>query len=747
MDLSRVGLSRSDICCIGPISGSNTLKLLPFGKSRRQKFIVGDNAGNVMCLQSKRGETKTIFKTKTNSSNNPITCVTLNNGDSGDKYFVSEGRSVRGLNKKGKEFCHIKTNLSEAIQNVVVRDKDIWVSGALTYASYRDGVEHEYLTCADAVSCLVVSENNESAFVGGKDNQIHVVENGTIVCGASTTGGVNSLESYGSGQPSVGSPIIYGTDQGNLGMITYDNDSKSMKKLWDMPSSRTSAVVNCLTSYDLTKDDVPEIIVGRDDGTVQVYKVDGEGSALESASSSSGATLQFERCVGESVRSVQAGVVSSAGYDEVVLCTYSGNIVSFSTEALDQVDEDDKQGRSKASLDMEGKSKHMRDELAKLEKKVEASHAKLTKVSGGAHVLNNIGFEQLQVNQRFSLRAEEGSYCLSFELPVPIESVLLQSSIPVNLLDSEDSLGVGKSQGNVVISTSNTPNLNSVYRCAESCKRLEIRLRTVEGQYGEINATVVANVQPKIAKRLTIEIKPLSLHFRIPEPRGDVNDAVLSTVKFSGQFSLNQAHEWIQVCLPDVPVSVPQLKAIDGDTEQEELAELVFENALVPSTLIIRYRQGLVTIKSDSISAIAIIREVFTKEANKRKINISIRFTINPETVPFFLKMLDKKMREQGKLARHVGLIDALKEITNDANDTSFLTKEYQGILKNAPAIKQKFDKQPKALETLYGIVYDLYVDVQKFEGKDAKNQSAHSKLQHILENYNYESLLRFFQT
>ena len=44
--------------------------------------------------------------------------------------------------------------------------------------------------------------------------------------------------------------------------------------------SGAGAGVNCLTTYDLTKDDVPDIVVGRDDGAVQVFRVLGEGAGL-----------------------------------------------------------------------------------------------------------------------------------------------------------------------------------------------------------------------------------------------------------------------------------------------------------------------------------------------------------------------------------------------------------------------------------------------------------------------------------
>ena len=73
-----------------------------------------------------------------------------------------------------------------------------------------------------------------------------------------------------------------------------------------------------------------------------------------------------------------------------------------------------------------------------LEKQIEASRAKLAKAASkqgdtsaylgpAAATAGAIGFQQLQVSQRFSLSADEGTYMLTLELPIAIDLVLLQS--------------------------------------------------------------------------------------------------------------------------------------------------------------------------------------------------------------------------------------------------------------------------------------------------------------------------------
>ncbi len=85
-----------------------------------------------------------------------------------------------------------------------------------------------------------------------------------------------------------------------------------------IPSDKRGAVT-CIETYDLTHDGVADIIIGRDDGSVQVFGFD-LGREPE---------RQYMENVGESVRSICAGVVMSPEYDEIVLATYSGRIVSL----------------------------------------------------------------------------------------------------------------------------------------------------------------------------------------------------------------------------------------------------------------------------------------------------------------------------------------------------------------------------------------------------------------------------------
>jgi Bardet-Biedl syndrome 7 protein len=112
----------------------------------------------------------------------------------------------------------------------------------------------------------------------------------------------------------------------------------------------------------------------------------------------------------------------------------------------------------------------------------------------------------------------------------------------------------------------------ATYRCQINTNRLEIKIRTIEGQHGVLQAYVTPLVQPKCSRLQQYEIKPLSLHYRIykfDESR------IFNTLTIKGTFSLAEIHTWLSQCLPEVPEK-PQIS---------ENTELYFESTLLGTIL------------------------------------------------------------------------------------------------------------------------------------------------------------------
>ena len=83
---------------------------------------------------------------------------------------------------------------------------------------------------------------------------------------------------------------------------------------------------------------------------------------------------------------------------------------------------------------------------------------------------------------------------------------------------------------------------------------MQMKIRTTEGEYGEITATIVGNSVPtKSAVVVKLPVKPLSLHCRAGAFREDVMQRELNVLTLRGSFSVNVAHEWMRACVPEIP--------------------------------------------------------------------------------------------------------------------------------------------------------------------------------------------------
>ena len=75
----------------------------------------------------------------------------------------------------------------------------------------------------------------------------------------------------------------------------------------------------------------------------------------------------------------------------------------------------------------------------------------------------------------------------------------------------------------------------AVFRCQSNERRMSLMLRSNEGEYGELTITIVAHTQPKAAKIVKFELKPLSLHSKIHKLTGEEMGRPRHRVKYMGK--------------------------------------------------------------------------------------------------------------------------------------------------------------------------------------------------------------------
>ena len=772
----ELSLTRMELLQVSATS-RKTMRLLPKGKKKQQNVVVGDDSGSVLCFGMKKEQIEQVFKTPPGQREVGRIELAAEQSSADDKetvkIFYASGGTIRGVQRKGKEFLRFNTNLTEPIRSMYIEGEDIFTGGEYIYNQFVALKDTAFFMANDRINdltCLRVSGGSRAdAVLACQDRMIRVLTGSELLYEASIDGPAVTVERYhnpppsGSAAPAQGfgpvgtsapagyelndgrfKELLYGTENGLVGQLLLDGSM--MRRGWvvdpNLEGRRAkSGGVQCLAAADLTKDGMKDLMVGRDDGTVEVWSFD-LGPQPK---------LVFERSLQESITSVDAGVVTNAAFDEVVVATYSGKLMSFSSEPqsssiAEAASGGGKKGAGAAAAGGGGgdgggggnkkeradrRIRALRGELEKLHTQVELEKERFSREGGGEQMI--AADLQFKINDKWALSPDEAFYQLHIELNMPIETVVLQSDVPVELLEADSNVAI----------VSRTPlpggqgssGLLATYRCQDAVNRLELRVRTVEGRYGALQAYVWPRIAPKTCRAASYAIKPLSLHTRLPDHH--VDEATLppvNTLRITGGFTLEQLHSWVLVCLPEVPARL-----------QNDEAQFAFRNTFLDTLLLCAYQKGDASFRSDSLTTLAIVKEVVTKEATARKIQIQISVDIKDESVGNLLRRLDPMLQYQISLTNKAKLIDTLKEVKMQENDTSFLAKEYADIIDNEEQIKRELKEQPGRLQFLYGIVTDLFLDKFKFKGQNVSAQAP--QLQRLLaHDYSLPNVLQFFE-
>ncbi|XP_022086868.1 Bardet-Biedl syndrome 7 protein homolog [Acanthaster planci] len=714
--MMELNLHRADYIQVG-VTTPRTMRLLPEKKAKApQRVAVADQTGVLQCFNIKKREPVSAFKTLPGPKINRLELGGAL-GTPPDKVFVTSGSEVKGFTKKGKQFLGFDTNLTESIKTMWVCGSHLFLGGNYIFNHYVDCKDENYYLCSDRINdivCLPLSRVKEvTPVLACQDRVLRVLDASNLLYEVEVAGPPQTLCLFADEGGEDGEEVLYGTSDGKIGLVQLGRMAPNHK--WEVPNEKRHGGVLCLDNFDITADGIPDLLVGRDDGLVQVYGYDESDEPV----------LRFSQTLSESISSIQGGTVATPGYDEVVACTYAGWIQGLSTEPpLKEAGPGDK---VKVSQDTQNKISSLKAELEGLQRRVIQEREKYHYSAMNTKAISAVPY--FNINDRFSLNRDDASYTLSIEVQVAIDNVLLQSDVPIDLLD------VDKNSAVVSYSSCDTENGNfllATYRCQANTTRLELKVRSIEGQYGVLQAYITPRLQPKTCQVRQYHIKPLSLHQRTHV----LDDArPMNTLKLSGQFSLAEIHSWVCFCLPEIPERTPP-----GDT-----INFHFLSTFLDTQLDCLYRKGEGIFRSDNISTVSILKDVLSKEATKRKINLNISYEVQEESVPDTLRRLHPKLEYQLLLAKKVQLIDALKELQIHEGDLEFLSPEYRQILGDADTLQAEYKKQPCHLERLYGMITDLFIDKFKFKGTNVKTKVP--QLLEVLDNYELQNLIDFFNS
>lgn len=726
--MMELNLTRVDYLQVG-VTSSKSMRLLPPQiPGKPQRIVVGDHNGELQCLGMKKGEAVPVFNATLKKK---ITRVELGGpvGGTRERIFATSGSEIKGYTKKGKNFLSFDTSLAEPIQTMYVEGAELFTCGNYVYNHYHDCKDANHFLSADSICDVICIPTNKvpnvTPVLACQDRVLRVLQDSDLLYEVEVPGPPSVMQLYGNDGGEEGDEILYGTSDGRVGLVQIGRMAPSHR--WELPNEKRNGGVLALDSYDITADGVLDLIVGRDDGLVEIYSYDESDEPI----------FRFKQQLSESVTSVQGGVIATQGFDEIVCSTYAGWVLGLTSEQMSK-------GLSSTPIipDTAAKAKinSLKGELEELQQKVVTEREKYQQTATSKTAISAV--PHFDINDKFVLNREDASYTLSLELQLPIDNVLLQSDVPIDLLDVEKNSAVvsysacNPEEGNFLLAT---------YRCQANTTRLELKIRSIEGQYGTLQAYITPRVQPKTCRVKQYQIKPLSLHQRTHV----FDDArPLNTIKLSGPFSLAEVHSWVCFCLPELPERTPPGDCITFhfvSTFLDTQLECVYRTGFDSGSNAKVTKKGEAIFRSDNISTISILKDVLTKEATKKKISLNITYEINDDSIPYTLNLIHPKLEYQLLLAKKVQLIDALKELQVHENDTTFMSPEYRQILEDAEELQAEFKRQPCHLERLYGMITDLYIDKFKFKGQNVKGRVP--ALLEVLDNYDLQTLVQFFES
>ncbi|XP_035704623.1 Bardet-Biedl syndrome 7 protein homolog [Folsomia candida] len=718
----ELNLSRVDYLH-GGSSFPNCIKILPtFSEDKAQhRLVVANREGNVQVVGWGKSEVITICRFNLGTL---ISALSLGGavGTAKDKIFLASGNMIRGFTKKGKLFLEFDTNLAESIQNMFVTGSHLLVCGKNVYNQYEDCQDTGFYVSDDEITAVLALQVDKVGklvpVISCRDRTLKVMDKAKVRYLFHLDGIPTALGLFNGDGGDIGSDVLVGSSDGCLCLVSIGDESAILRWTHD---TETSAGVTCVDFYDVTANGGKELLVGFDDGTVQVYGIDGDDYQLVPP------RLLFSQTCNESVTGITGGIFGADNFEEVLVVTYSGWVYGLTTETIDKkIRVDD--GTFSISVDTRQKLEKLRTEIDDLQERVIQERDKYQTATQTA----SSGFSVVpffKVNDKMVLNREDASYLLTIEVESPIDTILIQSDVPIDLLDVErNSAVVSYSEcepdsGNFLLVT---------FRCQANTTRIEVRLRTIEGQHGTVRAYVTPRILPKCCQVRTFSVKSLSLHVR--SHGFDVNRPY-NTLKINGTFSAVEMHSWLSNCIPEMPARAPS----SGE------AAITFLSTFFDTILHCTFSKGTAEFKSDNVSTISILKDWITKEATNKKINLDIDCEFNDESVLHTLQLIRPKLDGYLSLTKQVALIEALKEIqAHDPDFEKILSSEYKYILNNADKLKAMHKRQPNYLDRLFGMITDLYIDKHKYNGINVKSRVP--QLMEVLDKQNFDALVDFFQ-
>ncbi|XP_066257169.1 Bardet-Biedl syndrome 7 protein homolog [Euwallacea similis] len=716
-------LSRVDYTVMG-VANKNCLRLLPAAAPKEpQKVAIADTDGILQIFSVRKDDIQLHFKTLPGPAITSLK-VAGASGTVNDKVFIAAGNEIKGYTKKGKLFLVFDSGMTEDINSMFVLGNELFLCGKHVFNHYRDCKEVGSYLCGDTIvdvtAFYMLKNRRLTSLIACEGRMIRVLEHARVTASMEVESSPTVLHIH---EEDDSRTVLFGTVDGRIGIL--DVESLQGFQRWLISNDKNLSSIICIESYDMSGGGTKNLILGRQDGNIEIYSVNMRDK-MDTTS-----LIFLENC-NECIMSLQCGIIAAKGYDEVLAVTYSGRIFGLTTQVTD-ANFDGSTGSYVFTTDASTKISKLKNDIEELQAKLNKEREKYQEATLG-NMMELSAISLIPINTTFILDRKTASYLLTLEAPTAIDHILIECNTKIDLLDVE--------KNTAVISYSETanfkgsPHLLATYRCQLNTNRIELKIQSTEGEKGLLQAYISPVLQPRCSRLLQFDIKALSLHYRVNE-YSDLNRP-FSVIKFKGTFSLAEIHNWISQCLPEVP-GRPQMS--------EQSFELFFQSSLLDSVLICTYKKSEAEFKSDNLTTLCVLKEVLSVEATNKKTKIDISLAINDQCIDHILKMVKPKLLEHKQFLRDKELFDALNELEiAEEENVKYLSEKYRGILLKKSELVEHFKTYPDYLDRLYDSILSLLTSYNKLKGLQLSRQKIED-LKRNLENYSFDDLIGVFRS
>ncbi|RWS26652.1 hypothetical protein B4U80_03066 [Leptotrombidium deliense] len=733
-------LNRLDFMQVG-LTSKNALSVLDPGyaeDSGEITAVVGDHSGSVHCFQIRENsmETETVFKTLP-GPNAKISCIQVVGNVSGSpKIMVAFGSSViRGLTRKGKQFFGVElNNLTEPIKHFQLRwPNELFVCGNYIFNHYlisdesssKSNVSNKnfYVSPGKIVDMVVVEDKYRRRIVPVllcEDRLLRILKDSSCQYEIETCGVPSAMFSYGTVTSKENDFLFtYGTLEGKTAMVKLDFTQSALeaKHRWEIPEKGTRAPVHCISAMEKSG----ELYIGRSDGNVEIWtfseSCDADGHEFIDMDSSPLFRLQHN--CSESITSI---CVCRDG--TLLLCsTFTGVIFGLTRTEIIRQSVSTIDGTT--TTELQQKIDFLKCEISELELKLTAEKEEYQELTArknrrGQPKVGLSALPYFAINDSFLIQ-EDATYLLTLEVEVPIDCVIIQSDIPLDLIDCERNSAVISFNDNL------QNEVLATFRCQANTTRLEVKVGSIEGQSGLLRAYIMTRMTPKGCQLKTYQIKALSLHKRKYKDDPDLK-TFFNKLTLKGGFSLYEAHTWLSMCLPEIPE-----KLVTSNTQST--IDYNFVSTLTDTVLVCNCGKGSLNFESDNISTISILKDYITREATKKSIALEMNLNVNEGSVSSTLRKLYPKLKALLKLKEKEMMSEAIKELSITDPEVA------KAMMDDINNIQIDVNVAVLSLDRLYGLITDLFIDYNKMKGNTSKSSVANIKnkingLVEIIQNF-----------